>query len=473
MFEETIERFTERLKGIILKEKMMTSIPLAYLQQLDIPDYVKHFFDQEVELWIREEEEKFTSDRFDYDMPEVRMLIDQIFDRLKQNATFNLAKFNHLLERAIKLELNYLIEPHRTLTQFLFKDSKEISTMEVYDTLKYFHFYEYYKSAISDYFNMKYLRKINQPQFEQLMDHIDQKVFGENKIDTTLGVIKSIMEFLSDAQGSAVDALPLDILEHAFADRNLDDFVELVKQVRSSTDHSRLTFEQIEALIKEGLIPGVSEAAEVAEPTEIVGFEKVASIESQQVEVAVEDFEVTEVSVAPEEEEEEEEEEFELEEEAALGVQETDELVQEQPETEVVETIQEPSVEEEVSETVMEEEEEVSVSPTIADSLADHLAKQISTDSPLEDLHPMITGRLKKKIIKKLFKKKEDEYNDFIARLNALSNWKEASRLIDDEFYHRGINPYSKEAINLTDIIYMRFFPKDQYLTTNEDYERF
>ncbi len=123
MLENTIEILIKKVKDEVISDPNMTEIPLAYLMTRNIPESVKHFFDQEVELWIREEEEKFaSSDRFDYDMPEVRMLIDQIFDFLKQNARFDLNKFNQLLERAVKLEMNYLIEPQRTLSQFIFKD---------------------------------------------------------------------------------------------------------------------------------------------------------------------------------------------------------------------------------------------------------------------------------------------------------------------------------------------------------------
>jgi len=463
MFEETVERFTQRIKDVVLKDERMTSIPLAYLMQLDIPDSIKHFFDQEVELWIREEEEKFTTnERFDYDMPEVRMLIDQIFDLLKQNATFHITKFNQLLERAIKLEMNYLIEPHRTLTQFLFKNSARISTMEVYDTLKYFFRYEYYKTAISDYFNLKYMRDISRDQFEQLMDQIDQKAFSENRIDTTLGIIKTIMSFLSEAQEQEVNSLPLELLEHAFRDRKLDDYQQLISRVREQSGISELTFEQIEALIRDGIVPGAESEAALREPTETIGFEKVQDIESQEVAVAVDDIEVPETQIILEEEEEAEEE---IEEEIEEEELEEEVVMEEETAAPVEETEEIPSA--------LPEEEVEEVNPEVAASLADHLAKQISSDSPLEDLHEMIKGRVRKKSIKKLFKKKEAEFDDFIDRLNALDTWKEASRIIDDEFYNRGINPYSKEAITLSDIIYMRFFPKDKYVTSSDDFERF
>ena len=104
MLENVVDVLIRKVKDQVVTDKNMQEIPLAYLMTRDIPESVKHFFDQEVELWIREEEQKFTSsDRFDYDMPEVRMLIDQIFDFLKQNARFHLNKFNQLLEFAVKL----------------------------------------------------------------------------------------------------------------------------------------------------------------------------------------------------------------------------------------------------------------------------------------------------------------------------------------------------------------------------------
>jgi len=447
MEEEILDIFIKRIEQKVITDEKMTVIPLAYLMTRDIPDSVKHFFDQEVELWIREEEEKFTSnERFDYDMPEVRMLIDQIFDRLKQNATFSRSKFHQLLERAVKLEMNYLIEPHRTLTQFLFKDSPRISTMEVYDTLKYFFRYEYYKNAISDYFNMKYLREISQDQFVDLINQIDEKAFAENRLETTLKTIKTIMDFLSEVLEKEVNTLKVSMLHAAFRDRNLEEYSALAKRVMDETSISELSFADIEKMLRDGIIPGIEET--VKEPTEVIGFEKIESIEESKPEVALEEIELQETTVAEMEEEEEPEEEFE-------------EEVEEEVETE-------PEVAEEE-----EIVEQVPVSGRVADDLADHVARQISSDSPLQDLHEMVKGRVRRKAIKKLFKKNESDFKAFIDELNTLGTWKEASRVIDEVFYERGINPYSKEAIALSDIIYLRFFPKDKYVGVDETLDKF
>ena len=403
MLETTIEILIKKIKDAVITDPNMNEIPLAYLMTRDIPESVKHFFDQEVELWIREEEEKFaSSDRFDYDMPEVRMLIDQIFDHLKQNARFDLNKFNQLLERSVKLEMNYLIEPHRTLTQFIFKDSAIVSTIDVYDTLKYFFRYEYYKDAISDYFNNKYLYEISQDQFHDLIAQIDQKVFSENTFEITLKTIKTITSFINESSDEDIDRLDLEVLSHVFNDRDLKTYSALIDQLK---DKEHLTLAELETILQE---------------------ESISTLEA--------DPEIVETPISEEEEVEEEEQELE----------------EEEDETQVVEApTQKPE--------------------NVASAMADFVASQISTDQPLADLNPLIQGRTRKKIVKKLFKKKEDEFNSFINLVNQHSTWKDASVIIDEEFYERGINPYSKEAIIFSDLIYIRFFPKDKYVGENRD----
>ncbi|MEJ2051701.1 MAG: hypothetical protein P8Y60_18050, partial [Calditrichota bacterium] len=231
----------------------MDQIPLNYLMTCNIPDSVKHFFDQEVELWLREESERFNSnEKFNYDVPEIRVLIDKIFDILKQTATFHLNKFNQLLERAIKLEANYLIRPHQTLTQFLFKNSPIITTMEVYDMLKYFDKFQYYKDALTDYFNLKYLREISQNQFEELISGIDKQVFSKDQLGTTLQTIKTIINFMNEGRAPS-DNIPLEILLRAFEDRNLNQYKTLAENV-AQQGHQEISFANIETLLRTGTL---------------------------------------------------------------------------------------------------------------------------------------------------------------------------------------------------------------------------
>ena len=346
--------------------------------------------------------------------------------------------------------MNFLIEPQRTLTQFLFKDSPIVSTMEVYDTLKYFFRYTYYKDAISDYFNTKYLREISQDQFKDLMEKIDEKIYEENVHETTLKTLKTICGFVNEAREEDSDVISIDVLDHAFTDHNLNDYVELVKQLKDKGEEE-ISLTDLEQILSEGNIEAAEELEmdhSKREATQIM-INNLEDIESSKPEVEVSEIEVKESEVIPEELEEEEEEELEEE----YEEEEEEEEIEEKPEPVVTEKESEPEHEGQV-----------------ANDLADFVAKQIKSDQPLEDINKIIVGRNRKKIIKKLFKKKENEFSSFVENLNSQPNWKEASVIIDEEFYERGINPYSKEAIMFSDLVYTRFFPKDKYVGDQEDY---
>ncbi|MFQ5585161.1 MAG: hypothetical protein ACE5GL_12065, partial [Calditrichia bacterium] len=115
MLDQIIENINEKIRKEVLTPGI-ESISLNYIMSRNIPEFIKHFFNQEVEIWLREEGDKFTAgERFSYDAPEIQMYIDKILDLLKQTATFSVNQFNRLLERSVKLEASYLIRPHQTL----------------------------------------------------------------------------------------------------------------------------------------------------------------------------------------------------------------------------------------------------------------------------------------------------------------------------------------------------------------------
>ncbi|MCK5076787.1 MAG: hypothetical protein KAR38_10450, partial [Calditrichia bacterium] len=101
-----------------------------------------------------------------------------------------------------------------------------------------------------------------------------------------------------------------------------------------------------------------------------------------------------------------------------------------------------------------------------------NLVSQKLTDSQkgLPKLETIISTKLKKRYIKKLFKKSSKNYDKIIKLLNDTGSWKQASLIIDNKFYELGINPYSKEAIEFSDLVYNRYFAKDKEKNA-EDFE--
>lgn len=61
--------------------------------------------------------------------------------------------------------------------------------------------------------------------------------------------------------------------------------------------------------------------------------------------------------------------------------------------------------------------------------------------------------------IKKLFGGNANEFNQFLAKIDPMPEWKDAMEVIDNEFNKRKIKPDSKEATGLTDVLFKRYFP--------------
>ena len=438
MLDQIIENIIQKIRREVVQSGMQ-DIPLTYIFTRNIPHSIKHFFDQEVELWIREESEKFgSSERFDYEMPEVQMLVDKIFDILKQTATFHINQFNRLLERAIKLEANYLIRPQQTLTQFLFKDSPLITTIEVYDMLKYFDKFQYYKDALNDYFNLKYMREISQNQFQELITAIDQQVYARTPVETALQTLKTINNFINEGRPTSSDSMDVRMMIMVFKDRHLDDFVHLIEQ-EAQHGTQMLSMSDTEQILRAGKPLHELKKSKPAAST----YQDIADIEKAKPEVEVESIDVPE-QAPPVAEPESEEFEYEAE--------------YEEDDTQPIPTVaagKTPSTD--------------STTPSAVDQLADLVSQKMKGDH-LEDLNDLIDPKQRKKFIKRIFKKRESQYQEFIGLVNNTPTWKHASNLIDTFFYQQGLNPYSREALEFSDLVYNRYFPKDISINKGEEF---
>ncbi|MEK7729762.1 MAG: hypothetical protein AAB354_15250, partial [candidate division KSB1 bacterium] len=79
---------------------------------------------------------------------------------------------------------------------------------------------------------------------------------------------------------------------------------------------------------------------------------------------------------------------------------------------------------------------------------------------PFPVLANLIDEKNRKLFIKSIFQRDDEAYMDFVQRLEVIQSWKEAKALFDGELNRRKINPYTKEAIRFSDVIFGRYFAK-------------
>jgi len=112
------------------------------------------------------------------------------------------------------------------------------------------------------------------------------------------------------------------------------------------------------------------------------------------------------------------------------------------------------------------EEKEISVKPAvqpvnsevIEEAANDDVKETPSTEPvqprPVLTLADIISPEAREKFIRKLFNKSEANYERAIELLNSAVNWKEASIYLDAFFLRNKIDPFSKYALRLSDLVY-------------------
>lgn len=417
-------------------------VSLQDIKKRDIPSFIKNYFDRESEKWIREESSMFlSSGRFNYDLPEIKKKFDELYELLKNTAIFSRAKLHRVMEQAVKLQTNFLIQPQRTMVQFIYRDDDVITPAEVMDSMKYFLDYEYYYKALEQFFKNNTMETISRSKFKNFIQQLDEMALSQDKSGAAVNMAQVIVGFLNLGRDQQSDILDSEILINAYQDRGLPDFVNAIKNAQSKGKNN-ISVSQLPGMFKSFLETGDIEPKVVKEapkPVEVTKYEEKKEVVStknlsnlvSQIEDVKEEDQAADVSSFFEEEEEED----------------------------IVLPAQMPPPEVKAEVKPVAAEKPVAGADTAA-QLAEHLARQMGQAEVLEDLNKLIEDKDKKVYIKKLFKKKDKEFFQLLANLNAATNWKDANNLIDDTFYALEVNPYQKEAIAFTDAVYSRYFPK-------------
>ena len=88
-------------------------------------------------------------------------------------------------------------------------------------------------------------------------------------------------------------------------------------------------------------------------------------------------------------------------------------------------------------------------------------AKENKDESDLKGLQSLVDERTEKLFIKKLFNGDNEAYNSLFEKLNEAESWRVAKILIDNELFKRDVDPFSREAIKLVDLVYSRYYPEE------------
>lgn len=416
MFDREKQIVISRYSKAIFSDK--DKISITDLHKLSIPESIKIFFEKEIENEVEQEFREIKKfSKFDYNHHLVKPIADELKVLLKFTRKFDLNEFSLFLKLALDLNLDYLLKPCDTLTNFVFKYNETQNVDFIKERLKLVTEYEYFPILISEYFNRKNISRISKNDFLNLLHKIEAEFSKNFTILDHYNVFSRFKSFLLELDLFINDYPEYEAFIIHLKDKN---HIDIAKFLEEHKEHFRTFGGSVSNFLQSLLNPAIIESTkQELETSQEFNLEK-SALHSSEVE--------------------------------------KQESVQLNQGTSIIDEFENLSQEVEVSNSsqtkILVESEEKTTKSNLYEKLTTPISSSTGKKVFDRNLDGLMPARLKKKIIKKIFDNNEFSFAEFMNSMNKVENWDEASVLLTDLFDKKNIQPFSKWAIKLTEFLY-------------------
>ncbi len=431
-----------------------------------IPPFIKVIFRNRVEEYlISESPLSFKSTpHFDLKPEDIEGLRGQILDVFRETAIFHQEEVEEILRQALVMRLDYLVKPVRTMENLLFGKKDRIDIFDLEKRLDPFSkVLPYSENVIKECRRLGYT-ELEKDEFPRLAADVVQKMAGQDPVKLVLHDFSVLTDFVSETKGEEIGRIGGDVLGEFLEDRSMASFrkaveveVKLGKEDFDAADLEMTIKRYLELREAFGSAPGAAapaveriERSEPSEPVRPVARKPAPAPAPAPEPVVIEEPEKLEDS-------------WDLD--SVLG--EETPLLAVEPEKALSAPAEKPKAVKKPMRIIRREQAEEEEEPETedADSLESIDAELISERRENGPRRPsfrsLIDEKTEKVFVKKLFNGDGDAYGKLMQKLEDAESWRVAKILIDNELFKRDVDPFSREAIKLVDLIYSRYYPEE------------
>ena len=398
MFENEIEKiiFSVEKKSFSGKQH----ISFCDIKALNIPDCIKNYFHYELENKYNKEITHFEREsKFKYSIPKVKQLQKETKSILFLNYSFQKNEFLEIFEDGLNLMINFLVRPQWTLENFIFGNSDSIPLTTVLQKFDIFSHYSYYKNILSKIFEKQTQNFISKENFKFFISKIDEEYFKQKFAKEIFQHIKPIFEILNFETN--LNTVPNKALTIFFSEKQINSVVKILNDKIENENKLNLSEDELLEILN------YVETTEGCFVSQIVS----ESFEEQKEEI----FETRN--------------EFKIDEEI---------LNSSTTESEIEALLKKP-VNEELNFDKMQLDIPIYEVPQ----------EEIKENLSVRDIRFFIGEKLRRKFIRKIFRKNENDYETSIDSLNQCQSWSEAKNNVMTILNNYGIDPYNSHIANV------------------------
>ena len=466
-----------------------------------LPAYIKAIFKSQVELFIQNESPISIKSTPHFDLSENDMahIKDRFIDVFREAASFSNEEVEEVLKTAIILRMDYLVKPVDTMRRLLFNGKTNINIEKMNRILHPFMKVLPYAEKLIEECNRLSYENIESDEYTNLLNEMLHRMTGQDPVKLAIGDFSVLIDFISETKGEEITRVEGQVVQEFMADRNLigfrravdvemklgrEDFdlvdleMTLKRYLELKEEFSQLKEEEVQESVAktkpvEPIEETITEAkpeAETSEPEEEMSFEDLDLNETDTEsfdlnDIVTQDTEkplTEDIKINPPETKiSREADGWDLDE--VLG---SDDLIQEEkasPEPKEHQEIVKPKPEQEKKEKPKkqmriirrDQSKPAEAGPEEKNDLDRH------KEAAMSGLHQMIDSKTEKIFVKKLFSNDQEAYNHLMKKLEESESWRVAKILIDNELFKRDVDPFSREAIKLVDLVYSRYYPEE------------
>ena len=430
-----------------------------------VPTFIKSLFKNRVESYIEKESPLSirSTPHFDFKPDDLDNLKNRFLDVFREAAVFDEKEIEGLLKEALVLRLNFLIKPADTMRRLLFENGDAVELTHVEETLDAFKGVLPYAEDLLKECRQQGRTSITGDEYNHIMTEVFERSTKADAVKTVARDLSTLTEFLSETKGEDIARIDGKVLQDFLADRNLWGFRRAL-DVEIKLGKDDFDMMETEMTLKRYLELKDEFTKETAE--EAVVTKK----KPEKKKVEIKDEEEKEDKKAQETDEK-------------VSVPEPSQVVQDEPlfEGDHVDLEDVLSQEATVEKAEKVEEEDVEVAqeeePPKAMRIIRRTQKKEGKEAKEEEkeakpaptsiraekkgLREFIDEKTEKVFVKKLFGGDNAEYEQLINKLDEAESWRVAKILIDNELFKRDVDPFSREAIKLADLVYGLYYPEE------------
>ncbi len=507
MFEKEIKFITDVSLNKV--KKFGSFFTFDKLLASDVHPAIIKYVSAELDFLIYEDRKKLLRDSvFDYSGAEIAKHFALISEEIKKGKKISFEDVKKLMLQAVSFNINFLVRPRWSLVKLAFNEAENRSAEEIKLAFNYIYFYDYIKNIFLAYLGKRKLSTLSVTEFEAILTKIDKELFSNEPEKLLDNTIFTFAEFFNEGAVNKTKISP-SYIELFLKEKNLIEYQFKIRKYFSADINQNFNLEDVRKVLYSSApveIPtSFKEELELEESSALLDVKSEVQTSSNKNKVvkespAAEDMTskeepADEIKLKEEEpkirgiEEEAETKEDEGKEEvdllsiydselksieAELNEIKSDlsdfefEVVEDEPKSNTDYFLAEEDKKEELSDTASDEPgENDDVISLDADEEKDKIdlheekgfAEQTSSNNKKivkrfdKDIYEYLSRKDIRKIISTVFNEDRDDFESTMEKISECISYDEATEILKTVFLTYRVNPYSKEAVTLTNSV--------------------